>query len=151
MSTDKSQYKKDIKVYVKNLLAKVAEKDSERANFLKNNLPKVVGEWIKEFDNITAYKGESMSVDGTYVLCKYPEGDCSIGCKIDVYVLKDALVEEKCVGLHVFNALCCLRIVKNCAQENLTVCFNFLNINWFCVLIKNWNLKHFKDFLLFKK
>ncbi|XP_065056527.1 translationally-controlled tumor protein homolog [Rhopilema esculentum] len=95
MSTTKAQYKKDIKVYVKKLLAKVAETDSKRADFLKNNLPKVITEWIKEYDNMTAFKGESMSVDGTYVLCKYPEGDCNIGCKIDVYVLKDGLVEEK--------------------------------------------------------
>ena len=47
---------------------------------------------------MTAYKGESMEEEGTYVLCKYPDGDCPLGTKIDVYILKDAVEEEKCVS-----------------------------------------------------
>ena len=99
VSTSKAQYKKDIKAYVKTLMTKIGESNPDRAKFLKENLQKTITEWIQGFDNMTTYRGESMDDAGTYVLCKYPEGDCPIGSKIDVFILKDAVEEEKCVSL----------------------------------------------------
>ena len=99
MELSKDQYKKDVKNYAKSLLTKVGETNPERAAFLKENLPKIVSKWITEFKELSIYQGESMGEGGTYVLCKYPDGECPIGTKIDVYVLKDAVEEEKCVSL----------------------------------------------------
>lgn len=98
VSLKKEDYKADIKVYVKNLIKKVAETNAARAEFLKANLQKVIANWLSDFNNMSVFRGETMGEGGTYVLCKYPEGDCSIGCKIDVFILKDAVEEEKCVS-----------------------------------------------------
>ena len=97
ISLTKDQYKKDVKGYAKRLLDKVGLTNPSRVDFLRKNLSPTVATWVSEFKNMTVYQGQSME-DGTYVLCKYPEGDCPIGTKIDVYILKDAVEEEKCVS-----------------------------------------------------
>lgn len=99
----KGTYKTDIRAYAKRLVEKIKETDEKRAKFVKENLGPVITKWLSYFDNATLYKGESMHENGTYVLCKYPEGDLKVGSQIDVFVLKDAVEEEKCVsGISVF-------------------------------------------------
>jgi len=95
MGTTKDQYKKDIKTYVKSLLQKVKESNPERANFLKTNLQPCITKWLQDFKDITAFKGESMEEEGTYVLCKYPSEEYALGTKVELYILKDAVEQEK--------------------------------------------------------
>ena len=98
MGTTKDQYKKDIKAYVKALLEKVKESNPERASFLKSNLQTCIAKWLQDFKDITAFKGESMEDEGTYVLCKYPPEEYAIGTKVELYILKDAVEQEKIVS-----------------------------------------------------
>ncbi len=93
----KSEFKKHIKSFSKNLLERVGKENPERASFLKSNLPKAVLKFIENFDDYSLFIGESLNENGVIVLCKYAE-ECSIGSKVDVYVWKDAVVEEKCVS-----------------------------------------------------
>lgn len=97
MGLSKAEFKKEMKKFAAALIKKVGEKDESRAAFLKANLPKVVLEWIKDFDNLSLFRGESLSDDGCIVFVRFRE-QCDIGSPVDVYVLKDAVEEEKCVS-----------------------------------------------------
>ncbi len=96
-SMSKAQYKKGIKEFCKKLLERVSKESPERAAFLKGSLPKAVAKILEGFDDYSTYVGESSGEGGCVVLAKYPE-DTKIGCTIDVYVWKDAVVPEKQVS-----------------------------------------------------
>ena len=93
----KAQYKKHIKTFSQNLVKTAAESDPARADFLKKNLPKAVQSFLENFDDYSLFVGESYGDGGVVVLCKYPD-NCVLGCNIDVYVWKDAIVPEKFVS-----------------------------------------------------
>ena len=86
-----------MKKYAAALIKKIGENDAKRADFLKANLSKVVAGWLQDYDNLILYRGESFDDTGCIVFVRFRD-QCDIGSPVDLYVMKDALEEEKCVS-----------------------------------------------------
>merc|ERR1739838_70081 len=99
--SSKNDYKEYIKLYISKIVAKVAETDQERADFLKTNLKdKFVMPMLKNFKNVRIYasSGDEFDLEGNMIHFEQDGGDGNQaeGVKCWISVLKDGLYEEKC-------------------------------------------------------
>jgi len=94
----KKDFKNYIKTYAQKLVKHVAEKDKERADFLKKELPNFVQTVLGDFDNCKFYATEDDAFDVNGVIIPFKQ-DCEFNTECDgttckILVLKDGLDEE---------------------------------------------------------
>merc|ERR1711931_130842 len=97
----KKDFKDWIKEYAANLIKKVGEKDTERADFLKKNLPLFVKDILGKFKEIRFYasKDDELDLEGGLIYLEQPgtkDGEEKEGTECHIMVLKDAVEEENC-------------------------------------------------------
>ncbi len=97
--TSLNDFKKALKKYTVNLMAKLNETNPSRVATLKAKLPKYAKEWAEDFDRIRVYvtEGDGFEVEGTLVILRQdtPFGEEKPGDQCKMYVLSDSVVGEK--------------------------------------------------------
>lgn len=97
--TSLNDFKKALKKYTVNLMAKLNETTPYRVAILKSKLPKYAKEWAENFDKIRVYvtEGDGFEVEGTLIILTQdvPFGEEKPDDKCKMTVLTDSLVKEK--------------------------------------------------------
>ncbi len=97
--TSLNDFKKALKKYTVNLIAKLNETNPDRVAVLKSKLPKYAKEWAEKFDKIRVYvtEGDGFEVEGTFIILTQdvPFGEEKPDEKCKMTVLTDSLVKEK--------------------------------------------------------
>lgn len=97
--TSLNDFKKALKKYTVNLMARLNETNPGRVAILKSKLPKYAKEWAENFDKIRVYvtEGDGFEVEGTLIILTQdvPFGEEKPDDKCKLTVLTDSLVKEK--------------------------------------------------------
>ena len=97
--TSLNDFKKALKKYTVNLMAKLNESNQSRVAVLKSKLPKYAKQWAEDFDKIRVYvtEGDGFEVEGTLVVITQdvPFGEEKPNDKCKMTVLADSLIKEK--------------------------------------------------------
>lgn len=97
--TSLNDFKKALKKYTVNLMARLNETNPYRVAILKSKLPKYAKEWAENFDKIRVYvtEGDGFEVEGTLIILTQdvPFGEEKPDDKCKMTVLTDSLVKEK--------------------------------------------------------
>ena len=93
--TTLDDFKKVLKKYTINLIAKLNEVNSPRVNAFKSTMPKYAKAWVDNFDNIKVYvtEGDGFEVKGTLIILTQdiPFGEEKPNVKCKMTVLADSL------------------------------------------------------------
>ncbi|MBE9142201.1 hypothetical protein [Planktothrix mougeotii] len=97
--TSLNDFKKALKKYTVNLIAKLNDSNPDRVAVLKAKLPKYAKQWAETFDKIRVYvtEGDGFEVEGTLIILTQdvPFGEEKPNDKCRMTVLTDSLVKEK--------------------------------------------------------
>lgn len=94
-----NDFKKALKKYTVNLIAKLNESNPDRVAVLKAKLPKYAKIWAENFDRIRVYvtEGDGFEVEGTLIILTQdvPFGEENPNDKCSMTILSDSLIKEK--------------------------------------------------------
>ncbi|MBS3026092.1 MAG: hypothetical protein HCA25_03070 [Dolichospermum sp. DET50] len=97
--TSLNDFKKTLKKYATNLIAKLNEANPARVAVVKAKLPKYAKEWAENFDKNRVYvtEGDGFETEGTLIILKQnvPFGEEKPNDKCTITVLIDSLIKEK--------------------------------------------------------
>lgn len=97
--TSLNDFKKALKKYTVNLIAKLNESNPDRVAVLKTKFPQYAKKWAEDFDKIRVYvtEGDGFEVEGTLIIITQdiPFGEENPGDKCKMCVLSDSLIKER--------------------------------------------------------
>jgi hypothetical protein len=97
--TSLNDFKKTLKKYTANLIAKLNEANPAHVAVLKTKLPKYAKQWAENFDKIRVYvtEGDGFETEGTLIILTQdvPFGEEKPNDKCKITVLVDSLIKEK--------------------------------------------------------
>ena len=94
-----NDFKKALKKYTVNLIAKLNDSNPDRVAVLKAKLPKYAKQWAENFDKIKVFvtEGDNFEVEGTLAIITQdvPFGEEKPNDKCKMTILSDSLIKEK--------------------------------------------------------